>query len=126
MAMNKKEQAAFDDLKRQAIVNRALRWTDGDDNPDLPAPSGFNEYVNGWSIDHYKFTVYQSWSSSVVHGNGRVIDCNRPGSASQNGISQFSSKEKALIALRRSMERRFATSLADIDLEIIEIQEKAA
>lgn len=126
MAMNKKEKEAFSELKREALLNKSLRWTDGDDSPDLPRPSNYDSYVNGWSINLYRGAVYKSWSSSVFHGDGHVADGIRPKSASHKGIAQYSTKVKALIALRRKLELSFASSLADIDMQISEIKNQAA
>jgi hypothetical protein len=126
MAMNKKEKEAFDELRREALLNKSLRWTDGDSSPDLPRPSNFDSYVNGWSINSYRGAVYESWSSPGSHGDGRVVDGIRPKSASQQGIAQYSTKEKALIALRRKLENSFASQLADIDMQISELKNTAA
>lgn len=38
MAMNKKEQAAYDELVAQARINRALRWSDYGVERDMPVP----------------------------------------------------------------------------------------
>lgn len=38
MAMNKKEQAAYDQLVAQARINRALRWSDYHVERDMPVP----------------------------------------------------------------------------------------
>ncbi len=38
MAMNKKEQAAYDELVAQARINRALRWSDYSVERDMNRP----------------------------------------------------------------------------------------
>ena len=121
MAMNKKEQAAFDALQEQANINRALRWSDYSEERDVPVPA-VGKYANGWSFNAHNATVYPTWSNSVVHGSrkeGEAVDENSRReqhiSASQNGIRQFSTKKRALKALRRALERKFAEQLALID-----------
>lgn len=120
MAMNKKEQAAFEALQQEVMRNRALRWSDYDTETDLPVPSSYNEYVNGWTFNATTRRVYESWSSAVSHGSCHVIDGKRPAHASQQGIRQYSSRERALKAMRRSMEADFASALASVDKQIEE------
>lgn len=126
MAMNKKEQAAFDAAIAEAEINRALRWSDYETERDLLKPATFDGYVNGWSFNTHCEEVYQSWSGSVTHGNGWVLDGKRPSYGSQNGISQFSTKEKALKAMRREMERKFAKALASVDRMITAAHDEEA
>lgn len=113
MAMNKKEQAAFDAAIADAEVNRALRWSDYKTEKDVPRPS--DGYVNGWSFNSYNGSVYLSWSGTVTHGDGPVVDGKRPPYGSQRSIEQYSTKEKALKAMRREMEMDFANKLARVD-----------
>lgn len=113
MAMNKKEQAAFDAVIAEAEVNRALRWSDYETEKDVPRPS--DGYVNGWSFNSYNGSVYLSWSGTVTHGDGPVVDGKRPPYGSQRSIEQYSTKEKALKAMRRQMEMEFANKLAKVD-----------
>lgn len=123
MAMNKKEREQLETITERARINRALRWSDYDKSPDVPIPSYSTEvaYVNGWSINTYdRGRVYKSWSSSNSHGDGWVIKGKRPDAPSQKGIRQYSTKEKALKALRAEMEERFASKLSDIDAMINE------
>ena len=63
MAMNKKEQAAYDELVAQARINRALRWSDYSVERDMPVPEVSGEYQNGWSFNT---------------GRGRGCRCNLP------------------------------------------------
>lgn len=118
MAMNKKEREAFDLITKEAELNRALRWSDYPSQYDLPIPDHGSGYVNGWSINTYSASVFESWSLSVSHGHGHISPGEKHSSASQNGIAQYSTKEKACMALRRAMERKYATVLADIDYMI--------
>lgn len=113
MAMNKKEQAVFEAAIAEAEVNRALRWSDYETEKDVPRPS--DGYVNGWSFNSYNESVYLSWSGTVTHGDGPVVDGKRPPYGSQRSIEQYSTKEKSLKALRREMEMVFANKLVKID-----------
>ncbi|BDA57964.1 MULTISPECIES: hypothetical protein [Enterobacterales] len=122
MAMNKKEQAAYDQLVAQARINRALRWSDYRVERDMPVPETSGDYQNGWSFNVASGTVYPTWSGNSVHGTreeGEVVDAAsrrmRGMNGSQNGIPQFSTKERALKALRRSLEIKFAMQLDGID-----------
>lgn len=115
MTMNKKEQAAFDAAIAEAEVNRALRWSDYETEKDVPKPGSSDGYVNGWSFNIYGECAYQSWSGSAAHGDGHVVDGKRPPCGSQRGIEQYSTKEKALKAMRRQMESEFAQRLASVD-----------
>lgn len=125
MAMNKKELASFEALKVQSLANRALRWSDYDNEPDMPVPKEVREYANGWSINIYTGTVYPTWSGVAIHGTreeGEIVDSDsrhsRGMGGSQNGIRQFSTKKRALMALRRALEHKFAEQLAAVDKNI--------
>lgn len=114
MAMNKKEQATLQEAIDTAVINRALRWSDYEVQPDIPAPKS-GGYVNGWSFNSHSSRVYKSWSGVVSHGDGHVTDDARPSLASQRSIAQYSTQSMALKAMRRDMENKFARRLADID-----------
>ncbi len=81
MAMNKKEQAAYDELVAQARINRALRWSDYSVERDMPVPEVSGEYQNGWSFNTATGTVYPTWSGNYGSrhtGRGRGCRCNLP------------------------------------------------
>lgn len=120
MAMNKKEREQLDATIREAQVNKALRWSDYDVEPDLPRPSydASREYTNGWSINTHNGRAYKTWSLYTTHGDGWVEPGERHNYGSQGGISQYSTKEKALKALRVKLENNFAKALADVDVLI--------
>ncbi|EAO5224775.1 hypothetical protein DRL80_01085 [Salmonella enterica subsp. enterica] len=124
MAMNKKEKEQLENAIRLMAVNRALRWSDYGADRDVGVPHGTNQYVNGWSINIYSCRVYKSWSSTVTHGYGWVENEEIPRSASQRGIAQYSTEEKALKALRHCMEMKFAEALYEIDKQILAINEE--
>ncbi|WP_105601382.1 hypothetical protein [Cronobacter sakazakii] len=118
MAMNKKEKELYDDALRMQAINRALRWSDYDDDKDVNPPVDFGAYANGWSVNRGTMSVYKSWSSKVFHGDGWVNEGESHKHASQNPIKQYSTKEKALKALRVFMESKFASLLLDVDKQI--------
>lgn len=119
MAMNKREKEQLENAVRLMAVNRSLRWSDYRADRDLCVPDSTTKYVNGWSIDTYSCRVYKTWSSIVSHGDGWIENEGKPSSASQKGIAQYSTKEKALKALRHCMEMQFAESLYEIDRQIL-------
>jgi hypothetical protein len=77
MAMNKKEQAAYDELMAQARINRALRWSDYSVERDMPVPEVSGEYQNGWSYWHCLSDMERNYSSRHT-GRGRGCRCNLP------------------------------------------------
>lgn len=115
MAMNKKEQAQFDEALHLMQLNRALRWSDNGADFDVGKPDWNGEIVNGWSVNMGNVTVYKSWSSSAVHGDGWSTNGERPKYASQDPIPQYSTEEKALRALRHKLEMKFAAELLRVD-----------
>jgi hypothetical protein len=116
MAMTKKEKAAFDAAIERAEILAALRWT-APVLPDVPPPkSGYSE---GWEFNAYTRRVEQAWSDTVTHGSGPAPhDYKRYVSASQNGIALYSTKARALAALRYEVELQAAKMLLEIDKRI--------
>ena len=123
MAMNKREKEQLENAVRLMALNRSLRWSDYRPDRDVGTPDSISKYVNGWSINTYSFRVYKTWSSSVSHGDGWVENEERPRTSSQKGIAQYSTKDKALKALRHCMEMKFAEALYEIDQQISSIAE---
>jgi hypothetical protein len=130
MAMNKKEKALLDQSIRDAKVNRALRWSDGEFKPDVPPPSSMNysepiirsggSHTRGWMQRFWcgfenespsRF-IGKGISSSISHG------CDWVKTSSQNPMALHSTRLRALKALRQSAEMKFAKFLADVDEEI--------
>lgn len=130
--MTKKEaaalQAQLENLKKELVLARALRWTDADETPDLPAPvPGSGEITVGWVFRHCSWGpgggfVLPACSSSVTHQvdatSAEEFMSRARGSHSQNGIPLFSTRVRALRALRRSVERQAAADLALIDYKL--------
>ena len=109
MAMNKAEKALVEELKTQA----ALRWTTPV-SPDVPPPDGeglrkgflFNEYLGGPRVD-------KACSSSVHHSFG--IDDK---TTSQGSRHLYSTRLRALRALRYEVEKQCAKMLRQIDAQV--------
>jgi hypothetical protein len=129
MAMNKREKAALAAAELAARVNQALRWSmpapwrEEAVGKDLPPPSTFGDHTLGWSINLHRIlsgysggldshAVYSSWSSTGGHGTGHE-DPGKHGS--QRACSQYSTRLRALRALRCELEQWAAERLEKID-----------
>lgn len=120
--MNKKEKAAFDAAIAQAQLLAALRWTEKVEK-DLqpPAPFGNRDDSIGYDFNSYSHIVAEKWSSSISHGDMPK----RQHSGSQNSVYLFSTKLRALKALRHQVELDSAKVLRLIDLRITAESEAA-
>lgn len=117
MAMTKAERAAFDAAQADARIARALRWSEPTE-PDLPIPT--EGATSGWAFWPPTMPdvrqVEQAWSERTAHGYGVQRTPWRSGS--QNGVPLYSTRLRALLALRGAYERVFAHVLDGIDAEI--------
>jgi hypothetical protein len=128
VAMSKREQAAFEAAIRAAKVAGALRWTEPLE-PDLPRPGpGGPSFVRGWTFNPYlaingphSLQVQKSCSTANGHNTGSW-----DATTSQGGIAQYSTKLRAARALRAVLEKKFAETLADVDLLIEEAKAEEA
>ncbi len=136
MAMTKKEQAAMNEAITRAEILGALRWTtrvERDVPPPNPGEMNHVRYAEGWDFNLYTRTVSQYWSSSywsgsMSHSEGAEPG-NRPGiylSGRQGSRSLYSTKLRALQALRYETEREAARALREIDVQIREETEGEA
>ena len=120
MAMNKKEKQLVEALKQQLAFKRTVNV-----EKDLAPPStemvGFN-IVNGYSFNMSSQIVSKSCSSCLSHSYGNWND-----TKSRQPIEQFSSKLRALKALRYALEEDVAKQLRQVDKqierELLEIEE---
>jgi hypothetical protein len=107
--MNKKEQAQFEELKTKL----ALRFTEAV-TKDVPIPPHIsNELAKGYLFNSYSLRVEPSCSNSIHHnfgGNGRTT--------TQGGRELYSTRERALRAMRNELEERFANELRRVDIMI--------
>lgn len=112
MAMTKAEKAKLAALDAELALVRALRWT-APVQPDLPVPE-FGQTTSGWQINTYSGRVYEAWSESAAHGEGKA----RGSYGSQKGIPLYSTRLLALQAMRAAVELECAQKLAAIDAQI--------
>lgn len=124
MAMNKAEQKRLDDAEYTARINRALRWSpEPAPTRDLP-PGEMDAPSLGWDMNPnrtYGYAVYEAWSTGTRHGEGhptleQLRDRNFSGS--QRAVPLYSTKLRALQALRCEVEMAAAQRLASIDAMI--------
>lgn len=100
--------------EHEARIFAALCWTDEAPGPDVPPPVGSgNQLTTGYVYNEYAESVAEACSSSYNHAIGRTDR-----TTSQRPISLFSTRERALRALRNALERRAAEMLARIDGQI--------
>jgi len=109
MAMTKKERADMDAAIARAETLAALRWTE-DVKPDLPVPE-WGQHTDGWIV--FSDRVEEAWSESVRHGLGRDRS-----HGSQRGIPLYSTRARALKALRHQTEMAAAERLRAIDIAL--------
>jgi hypothetical protein len=114
--MNKKEQKAFDDLKEQLRIAKAMRFTE-DVPEDVPIPKEWKELAKGWLFNAYRWKSYanptavdKACSSTTGHDFGSDTK-----TSTQGPKPLFSTKLRALKAMRRAIELEYAKSLADLD-----------
>ena len=116
MAMTKKEREAFDAALEKAEIYGALHWT-YPVKKDLPIPD--SGYTEGFEV--YSTSVQQTWSGSSRHGNGKAPLPDAPfRTASQRGVSLYSTRLMALRAMRHKKELEAAEELRKIDRMIAE------
>jgi hypothetical protein len=115
MAMNKAEKAMLEEALRQAAFRRTAPI-----QRDVPAPRAWSAgYTEGWDFNSYSLEVLPRWSSCVGHGSGPAPAAGaRHISGSQGGRDLFSTKERALQAMRWEVEEKAATDLRKIDRAI--------
>jgi hypothetical protein len=107
--MNKKEQAIVDAAIKRLRIIAALRWSD-DVLPDVPIPTDSTLSV-GWLPCFNRVEV--ACSSAVFHALGRTDKTN-----SQQPRKLYSTKLRALRALRYETAMRCAEELERIDTQI--------
>lgn len=110
MAMTKAEKAALE----AALTQAAFRRT-GPVERDVLPPINSSEYVKGWDFNTYTKEVSLWWTGCVSHGSGEPPKKGTYSSGSQGARALFSTQERALRALRWTLEERGATDLRAID-----------
>lgn len=107
------------DTKRDSLIQAALRWT-GPVQRDLPPPTESDKISKGWTFygSVGSKRVEKACSSCFDHGNGWEK------TTSQNTLTMFSTKLKALRGMRHEMELEFANLLATVDAQIEQEQKE--
>ena len=109
MAMNKAEKA----LLEEALTQAALRWTspvEPDVAPPSPNTGSFAQLSRGFAFNSYSLRVSPACSSVTSHGIG-----SHDKTTTQRSIWLYSSRERALRAMRADLERQFAEKLREVD-----------
>lgn len=116
MAMNKAEKAELERMKTLAAFHRT-EFVDR----DVPIPTScFSTGFDIIGVLGHKPSVQAAWSTSVSHGIGNF----RNGSGSQRGKPLYSTKLRALKALRYVLEQQICEALRAVDREI-ELEQEA-
>ena len=113
MAMNRQEKQELENLK----IKLALHCTD-EVQPDLPIPQRTEGIVNGWIFNSYSMQVKKSCSTATGHGVDKWGTI-----TAQNAIVQFSTKLRALKAMRTAIELECAKKLYEVDKLIMQAEE---
>lgn len=106
MAMNKTEIKEMERL--QTLL--ALRITDQID-PDVEPSKHYDQWAEGWSV--FYSHIERTFTSSLAQRRGE-----KDGIGSRAIEPIYSTRVKALRAMRNRFEREFAQKLRQIDLEI--------
>ena len=114
MAMNKAERRELESLKKELLRARAWRLTQPVDC-DIAIPTYTEGLVKGWSLNAYSDRVDVSCSTSIHHSVWKNDE-----TRSQGAISQYSTKLRALHALRYEVEQLCIDRLVKIDQMIAE------
>ena len=126
--MTKKERAAVDAMAAELAKLQAYLVEMDAPDKDVPVPSGWSEMAHGWLVNAsavdglggIRAAVYKVTSESHAHYRGEHImqhDHNSSG-WSQRGVASYSTRRRALQALRAEVCRQHAATLAKIDAEI--------
>lgn len=115
MAMTKKERAAMQAAIDRAELLAALRWTAPVER-DVPPPTAFGAYSEGWEFNAHTGTVDRGWSTMISHGRGPTPDSiDKYRSGSQGARWMFSTRARAVAAMRHEIEILAAKRLLACD-----------
>lgn len=118
MAMNKREKAALQAAIDRADMYASMHISEAVE-PDVMPPEEMGESdTSGWTFNAYSKLVEEGWSGITSHGSGPGKS---PGVwACQGPQKLYSTKRKALQALRHEMAVNAAEELMRIDRMIAE------
>jgi hypothetical protein len=114
-------EAAEERAQRQLRVVGALRWSDYSvPEPDVKPPSigQGSTLTEGWMFNVHTQRVFVACSSASGHALNRVDQ-----TTSQGSLALYSTRVRALRALRCAMEQAFAEQLDRIDVQIAKAEE---
>lgn len=124
MAMTKKEQAQVNLEIAKWRHMAALHWTP-DVRPDVEPPSfngGSSKYHTGFDFNVHTGQVFEAWSGCTSHGTGQPPQPGKYGYGSQGARHLYSTRLRALQALRHAVESASAARLVAID-KLIEAEQ---
>lgn len=118
--LSKKKQADLAQQEQEARIRAALHWTETAEGPDVMPPLPSDPLATGYVFNAYVLRVDVACTSSAFHAIGRIdrIELQRP-------MRLYSSRLRALLALRNVVERECAERLAKIDQLIAEEENNA-
>ena len=127
--MTKKERAAVDAMAAELAKLQAYLVEIDAPDKDVPVPTSSDKIALGWAVNINVLHGYGSINSAVQpcssastsHYVGQHItqrDWNRGPCWSQRGVASYSTRRRALLALRAEVCRQHAATLAKIDAEI--------
>lgn len=118
--MNKQEQKAFEDLEQELRLAKALRFTEPVSKDVAPPPYRSADLLRkGFLFNAYSPRVEPACTSSGSHSFGRDDV-----TTTQQPVSLYSTRLRALRALRNAVEIECAKKLATIDKWIEDQNEK--
>jgi hypothetical protein len=118
MAISKKEQKRFDDITQELRLLSAFHLTAKAEPPDVPRPKNSSDFLCGYTINEYTRKVLPSLTKSHYHGTNFENEGFPNKTTTQGGLDLFSSKLKALRALRNLVERQCCEMLLAVDEKI--------
>lgn len=126
--MTKKERAAVDAMAAELAKLQAYLVEMDAPDKDVPVPSGWGAMAHGWLVNAsavdglggIRAAVYKVTSESHGHirGEHTMVHDHNSGGWSQRGVASYSTRRRALLALRAEVCRQHAATLAKIDAEI--------
>ena len=124
--MTKKERAAVDAMAAELAKLQAYLVEMDAPDKDVPVPSG-STLAFGWGFNVHNVSgilgvrdaVYKVTSGPTSHyDGGHKAEKSYSGGWSQRGVASYSTRRRALQALRAEVCRQHAATLAKIDAEI--------
>ena len=110
MVMSKREKEIFDEALLKIEITKALHWTK-EIEPDIPIPK--KDITTGWLYELHHKKVFEAWSSSNNHGDMPYLS--NYDIKYKKGVALFSTKSRALLALRHAIEMQAAIDMMEID-----------